>query len=138
MITLAKNNSDPPEEYSEGSELNPITARLTFDGSGTPSEIIVSTDNPVYVWVNDHTGHIDNYSNVAVELQGNDAGVVWELSLDNANWQTTPVGFGVIDVSASFQAVRLYARVRAINDGSLETRNYNVARFLLTGIGNPA
>jgi len=138
MIKLTKDNTATPDVYSSGDGSDPVAVSLTLNGTGIPATITASPAADLFVWADDDTGNIDNYSNVQAAITGADAGVVWELSADGAtNWAAS-IALANLNVSVSHQAVQIFARATAANDGSVATANYVTAKITITAIENPA
>ena len=137
MITLTKDNTATPDAYSLGDGSDPIVVGLLLDGTSIPATVTASPATALYVWANDNTGLIGSYSAITVEITGSDAGITWELSADQNTW-TASIELSNMDVSASHQAVQIYARAVAVNDGSVVTDNYVAAKVKITATENPA
>lgn len=87
MIQLTKDNTANPDVYSSGDGSDPVAAALTLNGTSIPATITASPVADLFVWANDDTGNIANYSNIQVGITGAGAGILWELSADGAtNW----------------------------------------------------
>jgi hypothetical protein len=137
-LKITKDNTATPDEYSSGDGTDPVSVSLTLNGSGTPATVSATPATDIFVWADDDTGSIDNYSGVAVGITGADTGITWELSLDGStNWGAS-INLADLDVSVSHQAVQIYARATALNDGSVATANYTTADIEVSATENPA
>ena len=137
MITLTKDNTATPDAYSLGDGSDPIVVGLLLDGTSIPATAIASPATALYVWANDDTGLIGSYSSITVEIIGSDTGITWDLSTDQSTWASS-IALSNMDVSVSHQAVQIYARAVAVNDGSVVTNNYVAAKVKITATENPA
>lgn len=138
MIQLTKDNTANPDVYSSGDGSDPVAAALTLNGTSIPATITASPVADLFVWANDDTGNIANYSNIQVGITGAGAGILWELSADGAtNWGAS-IALANLDVSVAHQAVQVFARATAANDGSVATANYVTARITITATEHPA
>lgn len=138
MIQLTKDNTATPDPYSSGDGTDPVAVSFTLNGTGIPATITASPATDLYVWAKDDTGNIDNYSAVEVEIAGADAGIVWELSVDGIGDWLPAISLPALDVSVIHQAVRIFARATAANDGTIATANYVAAKVTINALENPA
>lgn len=137
-IKLTKDITASPDVYSTGDGTDPVTVALTLDGTNSPTSVTASPAVDLFVWADDDTTNIDNYSSIGVEIDGSDTGVTWELSLDGStNWGSS-VSISDLDVSVSHATTQIYARASALNDGSVLTANYTTADVKITATENPA
>jgi len=137
MITLTKDNTATPDAYSIGDGTDPIAVALLLDGTGIPATVTANVATALYVWANDDTTAIGSYTDVEVEITGNDTGITWELSTDQSVWAAS-IELADMDVSTTHQAIQIYARATALNDGSVATNNYVAAKVKVTAVENPA
>lgn len=137
MITLAKNNTATPDAYSMGDGSDPVAVSFLLDGTSIPATITATPATALYVWANDDSGNIGSYSSITVEISGSNPGIAWELSEDQSAWASS-ISLDNIDVSVSHQAVQIYARATAQNDGSVATNTYSTAKVKITATENPA
>jgi hypothetical protein len=137
-IQLTKDNSESPDVYSSGDGSDPVSVSLTLDGSGAPASVTASPATSVYVWANDNTTNIDNYSDIDVTIVGSDTGITWELSADGATGWASTIALSNLDVSATHQATQIYVRASALNDGTVATANYTGVDIQITATENPA
>jgi hypothetical protein len=137
MITLAKDNTATPDAYSMSDGSDPVAVSFLLDGTSIPAAVTAIPATALYVWANDDTGNIGSYSGITVEITGSDTGITWELSTDENTWAAS-IALANIDVSVSHQAVQIYARAVALNDGSVATNNYVAAKVKITATENPA
>lgn len=140
MIKFAKSNAATPVFYSSSGGATPVAATVVLDGAGVP--VVASPIDPIWIWADnlnaDSNPTVGTYTGVTVAAISEDTGLNWEFSLDGAtNWgeSIAPV---IPSVAAGFQAVRIYARVTAVNDGSIATANYALPDFVVTATENPA
>ena len=124
--------------YSSGDGSDPVSASLTLDGSGTPASITASPATSLFVWANDDTTNIDNYSDIDVTIDGSDTGITWELSLDGSTGWGSTIALSNMDVSVTHAATQIYARASALNNGTVATANYTTADIQITATENPA
>jgi len=136
-IQLTKDNTASPDAYSDGDGSDPIVVALTLDGTNTPTNISGSPVTDLFVWANDDTGNIDNYSNIVVSIEGADAGIVWEVSLNNTDFSSS-ISVPTLDVSITHATTQIYTKATAINDGSVLTANYTAAGIKIAAVENPA
>jgi len=137
-IQLAKDSTATPDVYSSGDGSDPVSVSLTLDGSGSPATVTGSPAANLFVWANDNTTNIDNYSGISVAIDGSDAGITWELSLNGSTGWASSINLSDMDVSVTYQATQIYARATALNDGSVLTANYTTADIQITATENPA
>lgn len=138
MIQLTKDNTATPDAYSAGDGSDPVAVAFTLNGSGIPATMTASPATDLFVWADDDTAGIDHYSAVEVAITGADAGITWELSADGAtNWGAS-LALADLDVSVTYQAVPIFARATAVNDGSIATANYVTAKITISATENPA
>lgn len=138
MIQLTKDNTESPAVYSSGDDSDPVSVLFILDGTSSPTTVTESPTPDIFVWANDDTTYIDNYSDIDVTISGSDTGITWELSLDGStNWGST-IAISDMDVSSTLQATQIYARATALNDGSVATANYTTADIQITATENPA
>jgi len=137
MITLTKDDTATPDAYSIGDGTDPLVVALLLDGTSIPATVTAAPATALYVWANDDTEAIGGYSDITVEIAGSDTGITWELSADQTTWATS-INLADLDVSASFQAVQIYARAVAQNDGTVATNNYVAAKVKIVATENPA
>lgn len=138
MIKLTKDNTATPDDYSSGDGSDPVTVSLTLNGTGIPAAISATPDTDQWVWADDDTGTIDNYSDIEASITGSDAGVTWELSADGMTGWAASIAVPGMDVSGTHQAAQIYARATAVNDGTVATDNYVTAKITITATENPA
>jgi hypothetical protein len=137
MITLAKDNSATPDAYSIGDNTDPIVVALLLDGTEIPATVTASPATALYVWANDDTTAVGSYTLIEAEITGTDTGITWELSTDQSTWATS-IKLADMDVSTTHQAIQIYARATALNDGTVATNNYVAAKVKITAVENPA
>jgi len=137
MIVLTKDNTETPAAYSAGDDSDPVSVTFSLDGSGIPASVTLIPATDLFVWANNHTATIGSYTGVTAEITGDDPGIVWELSLDGATEWSAALTLTDFDVSASFQALQIFARATATNDGSLETNNYVAAKVTIAATERP-
>jgi len=137
-IQLTKDNTATPAVYSTGTGTDPVTVELTLDGTSTPTSITGTPLASTFVWANDGTTNIDNYSNIVISIVGSNTGITWELSLDGATGWGPTISIPNMDVSVTHAATQIYARASAINDGSVLTANYTTADVKIAAVENPA
>lgn len=137
MIILTKDNAATPVPYSAGDGSDPVSVSFSLDGTSIPETITKSPLSELHIWANNHTGTIGSYTGIKAEITGSDAGIVWELSLDGETGWAAFVDLADLTVSATFQAVRIFARATAINDGSLVTDNFVAAKVAITATERP-
>jgi hypothetical protein len=137
MITLTKDNTATPDAYSIGDGTDPLVVALLLDGTSIPATVTATPATALYVWANDDTEAIGSYSDISVEITGSDTGITWELSADQNTWATS-IEIADLDVSVSHQAVQIYARAVAQNDGTVATNNYVAAKVKIVATENPA
>lgn len=138
MIQLTKDNTASPDAYSTGDGSDPVSVSLTLDGSNSPTTVTGNPAADIFVWANDDTTNIDNYSDIDVTISGSDAGITWELSADGSTGWASTIAVSNMDVSSTQQATQIYARATALNDGSVATANYTTADIQITATENPA
>lgn len=138
MLRLTKDNTASPAVYSSGTGTDPVSVSLTLDGTNSPASITASPATNLFVWANDDTGNIDNYSGVTASITGSDTGITWELSLNGSSGWGSSISLSDLDVSTTHQATQIYARASALNDGSVLTANYTTADITLAATENPA
>ena len=138
MIQLTKHNTATPDAYSSGDGSDPVAVSFTLNGTGIPTTVTASPATDLFIWASDDTGSIDNYSNIEVAITGADAGVTWELSVDGFGGWLPAITLPYLDVSVTHQAVQIFARATAVNDGSVETANYVTAKITINALENPA
>ncbi len=138
MIQLTKDNTATPDAYSSGDGSDPVAVAFTLNGTGIPATVTASPATDLFVWANDDTGSIADYSGVSVAFTGADAGITWELSADGINAWGAALALTDLDVSVTHQAVPIYARATAVNDGSIATANYVTAKITINATENPA
>jgi hypothetical protein len=138
MIQLTKDNTASPDAYSSGTGADPVSVSLTLDGSSTPATVTESPSTSLYVWANDDTTNIDNYSDIDVTISGSDTGITWELSANGSTGWASTIALSDLDVSSTHAATQIYARATALNDGSVATANYTTADIQITATENPA
>ncbi len=137
MLLLAKDNSDTPESFSTGDDSNPVVVSFSLTGDGIPATVTKIPDIDIFVWANNHTGTIANYSEPKLDIVGEDIGITWELSTDGETWGPS-ISLATLDVSETFKAVQVFARATAVNDGTVETDNYTTAKVTIMAPENPA
>lgn len=137
-LKVTKDTTAAPVEYSSGTGLTPVTVAITLDGTNSPTTVVGSPLEPIYVWADDDTGTIDNYSDLIAKIEGSDTGITWELSLDGETGWGSSISLSDMDVSVSHAATQIYARASALNDGSVLTANYTTADINISAIENPA
>ena len=137
MITLTKDNTATPDSYSMGDGSDPVAVSFLLDGTSIPETVTATPATALYVWANDDTGNIGNYSSLSVEISGSNPGITWELSTDQSAWASS-INISNIDVSVSHQAVQIYVRATAQNDGSVATNTYSAAKVKINATENPA
>lgn len=135
-ILLAK-DSGGVDPYSQSDGSDPVSVALTLDGSGTPASETGSPATNLFVYAEDDTGSINDYSGISVAISGSDTGITWELSLDGATAWGASISLSDMDVSIAAQATQVYARASALNDGSVATANYTTADIEITATENP-
>ncbi len=133
VLSKATGGADPVSN-SDGS--NPISAAITLDGSSSPASVSGSPATPIYVYAVDDTGSIGSYTNITVGISGSDTGITWELSTDNSTFSSS-INLSDMDVSSAAQEVQIYARMSALNDGSVATANYATADVSISATENP-
>ncbi|KJR97216.1 MAG: hypothetical protein VR65_06270 [Desulfobulbaceae bacterium BRH_c16a] len=138
MIQLAKDNTATPDAYSSGDGSDPVAVSFTLNGTGIPATITASPAADLFVWAEDDTGNIANYTSISVGITGADPGITWELSADGATGWAESIPLADLDVSVTHQAVQIFARATAVNDGSVETANYVTAKITINATENPA
>ncbi len=138
MLLLTKDNTATPDAYSAGDGSDPVAVAFTLNGSGIPATMTASPATDLFVWADDDTGTIAGYTAVAVAITGADAGITWELSADGLSAWGAALALADLDVSVTYQAVPIFARAIAVNDGSIETANYVTAKITITALENPA
>jgi len=136
-IKLTKDSTASPDEYSQSTGLDPVSVSLTLDGTGSPATVSGVPSTNLFVWADDDTTNIDNYSSVSLSISGADTGITWSLSTDDTTFSSS-IDLSDIDVSSTYQAVQVYAKATALNDGSVLTANYTTADILITATENPA
>lgn len=137
-IKLTKDNTATPAEYSSGTGADPVSVAITLDGSSSPTHVTASPVTNIFVWADDHTTNVDNYSGVTAEITGADTGIVWELSPNGTTGWAASINLSTMDVSTTHQATQIYARATAINDGTVLTANYTTADIEVNATENPA
>lgn len=137
-IKLTKDNTASPDDYSTGTGADPVTVSLTLNGTSIPTSVTASPAADLFVWADDDTTDIDNYSAIGVEITGSDTGITWELSLDGSTSWGSSISLSTLDVSSTHAATQIYARATALNDGSVLTANYSTADVKITATENPA
>lgn len=137
MITLTKDNTATPDAYSVGDGTDPVVVALLLDGTNIPTTVTATPATSLYVWANDDTTAIGSYTNISVEITGTDTGITWELSTDQSAWAAS-IALSNMDVSTTFQAIQIYARATAVNDGTVATNNYVAAKVTIRAVENPA
>jgi hypothetical protein len=138
MIQLTKDNTASPDAYSSGTGADPVSVSLTLNGSSTPATVTESPLTNLFVWANDDTTNIDNYSDIDVTISGSDTGITWELSANGSTGWASTISLSDLDVSSTHAATQIYARATALNDGSVATANYTTADIQITATENPA
>ncbi len=136
-IKLAKDATATPALYSDGDGSDPVAVAITLDGTSDPTHVTASPATDIFVWADDDTTNIDNYSGISASIVGSDPGIAWELSTDNITFAAS-INLANMDVSTTHQAVQIYARATAINDGSVLTANYTTADIEINTTSNPA
>ena len=138
MIQLTKDTGATPTAYSSGTGAAPVAVAIALTGTNSPTTKSAIPADPLYVWANDDTTKIDNYSDIDVTIVGSDTGITWELSLDGSTGWASTIALPTMDVSVSHATTRIYARATALNDGSIATSNYVTAAITITATENPA
>lgn len=138
MIGLAKTTVASPDFYSTGDGSDPVSVSLTLDGTSSPTHVTASPATALYVWADDDTTNIDNYSGVGVAIVGADAGIVWELSLNGSTGWGPSISLSDMNVAVAHATTQIFARATAINDGTVLTANYTTADVKITALENPA
>ena len=137
-IQLTKDSTASPAVYSSGTGTDPVSVSLTLDGTNSPTSVTDSPATNLFVWANDNTTNIDNYSTVSVAITGSDTGITWELSLNGTtNWGAS-ISLSTLDVSTTHAATQIYARASALNNGTVLTANYTTADITIAATENPA
>jgi len=137
MIQLTKDGTASPDVYSDGDGSDPVSVTINLDGTNSPTTYVGTPSTNLYVWANDDTTDIDNYSSITIAISGADTGITWELSPNGTNSWASSIGISDLDVSASEQATQIWARATALNDGSVATANYITADIEITATENP-
>ena len=137
-IKLTKDNTAAPDAYSSGDGSDPVSVSLTLDGTNSPTTVSGAPATNLFVWADDDTTNIDNYSSVVVSISGADTGITWEISLTDGSGYASSISLSDLDVSATYHAIQIYARATALNDGSVATANYTTADIQITATENPA
>ena len=138
MIRLTKDNTASPAVYSSGTGADPVSVSLTLDGTNSPASITGTPVNQLWVWANDDTTNIDNYSGISVAISGSDTGITWELSANGTTGWGNSISLSNLDVSVSHAATQIYARASALNNGTVLTANYTTADITIAATENPA
>jgi len=138
MIQLTKDNTASPDAYSDGDGSDPVSVTINLDGTNSPTTITASPSTDLFVWANDDTTNIDNYSSVSVAISGADTGITWELSPNGTDSWASSLNLSNMDVSSTHQTIQIWARATALNDGSVATANYTTADIEITATENPA
>jgi hypothetical protein len=120
-----------------GDGTDPVSVSLTLDGTNSPTSVTGSTAAQTWVWANDDTGTIGSYSSISVAISGSNTGITWELSLNGSTGWGSSINLSTMDVSSTFQAVRIYARASALNDGTVATAHYTTADIVISATENP-
>jgi len=129
-LLLSKNNTVTYDYYSDGDNTDPITALATLDGTG--GTVIAATSDPVYL-----VATAFNYTTISISFTGEEAGINWEVSTDNATWLET-ITPADMDALATDQTLLIYMRATVINDGSLTTGIYTAPKVKTIALEKPA
>lgn len=136
-IQLTKDATASPAVYSSSTGLDPVSVSVTLDGTGSPATVVGTPVANTFVWANDDTTDIANYSSIDVGITGSDTGVTWELSLNGSTGWASSISLSDMDVSASYDTTQIYARCTVLNDGSVPTASYTTADIQITATENP-
>ena len=136
-IQLTKDNTASPDVYSSSDGTDPVSVSLTLDGTNSPTTVSASPATNLFVWANDDTTNIDNYSGIGLAISGSDTGITWEFSADGSTGWASTLSISDLDVSVSEQATQVYVRATALNDGTVLTANYTTADIQITATENP-
>jgi len=137
-IQLTKDNTASPDVYSTGDGTDPVSVSLTLDGTNIPTTVTASPATSLFVWANDNTTNIANYSGIDLTISGSDTGITWELSADGTTGWGPTISIPNMDVSVTHAATQVYARATALNNGTVLTANYTTADIQITATENPA
>ena len=137
-IKLTKDTTASPDEYSQSDGSDPISVSITLDGTNSPTTIAEIVTADIFVWADDDTTDIDNYSSVQLSITGSDTGIVWEFSPNGTDSWAATLDVGPFDVSSTYQTEQVWMRATADNDGSVLTANYITADATITATENPA
>lgn len=130
MLKLAKNNAPAYDTYSEGDGTDPVLPTPpTLDGSGGTVTTAVVTAYLVATQF--------RYTGITVAPVSEQAGINWQVSLDNAAWAES-VAPADMNALAADVVIPLYLRAVVANDGSVPTGVYVGADINIAATESPA
>ena len=137
-IKLTKDITGTPDVYSDGDGLDPVSVTINLDGTNSPPTEVGIPVTDTFVWADDDTTDIDNYSSISVAISGSDTGITWEMSPNGTDSWASSINLSPMDVSVTHATIQVWARATALNDGSVATANYITADIEITATENPA
>lgn len=129
-LKLSKNNAPVYDYYSEGDGSDPVSVAVTLDGDGTPATI---DSNVITAYL---VATVFKYTGIVVQPVTEDAGVNWQVSLDNVVWAES-VAPADMDALAADQVTTIYLKAVTDNDGSVATSIKTGCDVQITRTENP-
>ena len=125
MTLKVSHNNTPAYDYvsEDGAMTNPIVRSITIDKTGGE---VTSDSIQVYLVATDEgEGDIGGYRDIVVSPSTAQAGLTWEISLDNISFGPSAEPADM-DVESADDIVSVYVRVKGDNEPSsvLVTNNY--------------
>ena len=127
-LKLSKTNTPAYDYYSEGDGTDPATQAVTLDGSGGT---VTSSAITAYL-----IATLLAYSSISVTPVSEEAGINWQVSLDNINWAET-VSPANMNATAADQVTTIYLRYVATNDGTVTPGYKTAANVRVSGLAAP-
>ena len=137
-IKLTKDTVASPDDYSSSTGADPVSVTINLDGTDSPTTITATPGTSTYVWADDDTTDIDNYSDITVSISGSDSGIVWQVSPNGSDSWASSINLSTMDVSSTHQTTQVWVHATADNDGSVATANYTTADIKIEATENPA
>ncbi len=129
-LKISKTATPAYDYYSEGDGSDPISAAVDLDNSGDPAQV-ASDVVAAYLVATEF-----NYTEIQVTPITEDAGIDWQVSLDNLAWADT-VAVPAMDALAAGVATPLWFRALAANDGSFGVSIQTGCKISVTRKGSP-
>lgn len=127
-LGLAKNNSPTYDYYSSSDGSDPVatSATLTNAGGTTNSSTVTA-----YLIATTY-----RYTGITVTVSGEQAGIDWQLSLDNSEWSNSVAPSDMNALSADV-ATPIYARAVMNNNGTVNTGVYSAPNITWSSTEEP-